>query len=46
MKEDPDEFRNLWDDPDYREVKVRMLELLADRMADTVDPLPVATDKW
>ena len=46
LKEDPDEFRNLWDDPDYREVKVRMLELLADRMADTVDPLPVATDKW
>ena len=37
LKEDPDEFRNLWDDPDYREVKIRMLELLADRMADTVE---------
>lgn len=46
LKEDPDEFRNLWDEPEYREVKIRMLELLADRMADTVDPLPVATDKW
>lgn len=46
LEKDPDEFYNLWDDPDHLQVKVRMLELLTDRMADTVDPLPLATDKW
>ena len=46
LEKDPDEFYNLWDDPAYLPVKVRMLELLTDRMADTVDPLPLATDKW
>ena len=46
LKKDPDEFRNLWDDPASVQVKVQMLELLADRMADTVDPLPLPTDKW
>ena len=46
LKNDPDEFENLWDHPEYKDVKIRMLELLADRMSDTVDPLPVPTDKW
>ncbi len=46
LEKDPDEFVNLWEDETYTQVKVRMLELLADRMADTVDPLPVPTDKW
>lgn len=46
LKEDPDEFHNLYNDPSYIDVKIRMLELLADRIGETVDPLPVPTDKW
>lgn len=46
LETDPDEFVNLWDAPEYQEVKIRMLELLADRMGGTVDPLPLPTDKW
>ena len=46
LQADPGELRNLWADPAHSQVKIRMLELLADRMADTVDPLPLATDKW
>ncbi len=46
LKNDPDEITNLWDDSQYSEVKIKMLELLSDRMSDTVDPLPVRTDKW
>ena len=46
LQSDPDEFKNLWNDPAYAHEKIRMLELLTDRMADTVDPLPLPTDKW
>ena len=46
LQTDPDEFHNLWNDKACSEIKIRMLELLADRMADTVDPLPLAEDKW
>lgn len=46
LKADPDELHNLWNDPACIQVKVRMLELLSDRMADTVDPLPLPADKW
>lgn len=46
LQEDPDEFVNLWDDPRYSQIKMRLLVLLSDRMAQTVDPLPVRLDKW
>ena len=38
---DPDETQNHWHDVEYRDVKVSMLTRLCDRMAWTVDPLPV-----
>ena len=41
LEKDPAETRNLWRDSGYRDVKLSMLERLADRMAQTVDPLPV-----
>ena len=43
---DPHEFDNLWDRPEYAGEKIRMLELLTDRMADTVDPMPPIRDRW
>lgn len=43
---DPTEFTNLWDDEAYTCEKTRMLLLLSDRMAQTVDPLPQRLDKW
>lgn len=46
LKNDPKEFKNLWNDPNYSDEKIRMLELLTDRMADTVDPLPPIRDRW
>ena len=41
LHEDPDETRNRWDDRAYRDVRFSMLETLVDRIAWTVDPLPV-----
>ncbi len=40
LEADPAESVNLWDDPDYAEVRTAMLLRLADRMAWTADPLP------
>jgi arylsulfatase len=41
LAEDPDETHNRWNDGEYQSVKISMLERLVDRMAWTVDPLPV-----
>ncbi|MCK9478207.1 MAG: sulfatase-like hydrolase/transferase [Firmicutes bacterium] len=41
LKEDPAERCNLWDKAEYCEIKCKLLKLLCDRMAETVDPLPV-----
>lgn len=38
---DPTETVNLWDDHGSREIRATMLERLCDRMAWTVDPLPI-----
>ena len=46
LRADPNEFCNLWDSPDHKDVKIHMLEILADRLVETVDPLPLPTDKW
>ncbi len=41
LMHDPGEVRNLWDDPSAIEIKAQMLQLLASRMAQTIDPLPI-----
>jgi arylsulfatase A-like enzyme len=40
MVEDPGENSNLWSDPQYKDVKIEMLQRLCSRMAYTADPLP------
>lgn len=46
LEKDPGEVQNRWDDIDYQAVKVDMLKRLCDRMAWTVDPLPVRQACW
>ena len=43
LENDPSELRNLWDDPDYADVKAEMLERMVRRSIDHVDrsPLPL-----
>ena len=46
LQEDPNETHNRWFDPAHQAAKVHMLKRLADRMAWTVDPLPVRAARW
>lgn len=46
LEEDPGETNNRWDDPDCGPVKTHMLKRLCDRMAWTVDPLPLRVADW
>ncbi len=46
LENDPGEHKNLYSDPEYTEIKVRMLELLSDRMAQTCDPTPMRRAFW
>lgn len=46
LLEDPGEKVNRYEDPAMQEVKVHLLELLCDRMAQTCDPLPVRKAFW
>jgi hypothetical protein len=46
LERDPAETHNLWDDPGYLEVKTEMLLRLCNRMAWTVDPLPLRRAAW
>jgi arylsulfatase len=46
LRADPNEFINHWDDADYQAVKVDMMKRLIDRMAWTVDPLPLRVSDW
>ncbi|MFQ6042156.1 MAG: sulfatase [Candidatus Poribacteria bacterium] len=46
LKIDPNENRNLWDDAEYLAIKADMLKRLCDRMAWTVDPLPLRRATW
>jgi arylsulfatase A-like enzyme len=43
---DPTETSNLWDNPDYREVRHELMMRMLDRMAWTVDPLPEREAPW
>jgi arylsulfatase A-like enzyme len=40
LENDPGEFINHWDNPEYQHNKIQMFNVLCDRMAFTVDPLP------
>jgi arylsulfatase len=46
LKADPGEHHNLWNDPATSEVKLEMLLALSDRMAFTMDPLPVRSASY
>jgi len=46
LEADPSETVNRYDDPAYSSVKIRMLEIMCDRMAETCDPLPVRKAFW
>lgn len=40
LRTDPDEFHNLWDDPEQVTMKARLLKQCCDAIAFTADPLP------
>jgi arylsulfatase A-like enzyme len=46
LEMDPAETHNRWDDPACTETKLRLLQRLCNRMAWTVDPLPVRQGPW
>jgi arylsulfatase len=46
LHQDPNETVNRWDDPEYVNIKLEMLERLCNRMAWTVDPLPLRNGPW
>lgn len=46
LNHDPTESENLWDSPEHTHDKLRMLERLCHRMAETVDPLPAKIAPW
>ena len=46
LREEPLERHNHVDDPDFRDIHVRLLGRLADRTARTVDPLPERAGAW
>lgn len=46
LQADPHEHVNLYDNPLYIREKTRMLECLCDRMAQTIDPMPVRRAFW
>jgi arylsulfatase len=46
LRQDPGEFRNLWDDHNSRPLKEQMTATLLERMASTIDPLPVRHAPW
>ncbi len=46
LENDPKEFNNLWNNADYLDIKIKLLKKLTDRMAFTVDPLPLRVGSW
>ncbi len=46
LETDPNETHNLWNNSDYKDVKLTMQDRLIDRMAWTVDPLPERQAPW
>lgn len=46
LQADPGEVHNLWTSPAARDVRQEMMEKLAGRMIETVDPLPERKTPW
>jgi len=46
LQEDPRETRNRWNDEEFAGIKTDMLIRMCDRMAWTVDPLPLRRGAW
>jgi arylsulfatase A-like enzyme len=46
LEADPNETKNLWDDPDAQSTKLELFRRLSNRMAQTVDPLPQREGRW
>ena len=46
LRNDPDEFENLWSAPRYGEKRREMEKLLLDRLCDSEDPLPQMVYEW
>ena len=46
LETDPDEFDNLWDKPEHRELRFEMVKKCFDASVFTLDPLPVRRGKW
>lgn len=46
LEKDPEERYNRWDVSEYRDLKMEMLLRLCNRMAWTVDPLPLRRSGW
>ena len=46
LETDPNETHNLWNNSDYKDLKLTMQDRLIDRMAWTVDPLPERQAPW
>lgn len=46
LEDDPNERHNLWNDPSYQSIKLKLFQRLCDRMAETADPLPEREAKF
>lgn len=46
LLKDPTETVNQYDNPEYFDIKMKMLELLCDRIAESYDPLPKKIARW
>lgn len=46
LHEDPNEYNNLYYNKDYKDIRIKMLEKMCDRMAMTCDPLPERKAFW
>ncbi len=46
LETDPEEHINRYDDPEYAEIKLRLLEQFCNRQALTADPLPIKASYW
>lgn len=46
LENDPGEFKNVWNDPHYKDAQEMMLQNLVARMIETTDPLPERHTTW
>jgi arylsulfatase A-like enzyme len=46
LRNDPDEFANLWADPGYQSAKINLERLLLERLIAAEDPLPERHHHW